>query len=151
MKSSFTLIPSHPTSSSPLPISLPLSLSSPCLTPHRWLLSISYLPLLLVDQGGENGSTYILLFSFFFSLKVWTKRQGLTSGRTFISSSLILLFNMMLLRVIFSPGRLMRRTHGNHWRNTLFTCCQEEKRGKNKQVSVGNLWAEPSFFLFFFL
>lgn len=42
--------------------------------------------------------------------------------RSFNSNSFIRLFNMIVFRVIFLPGRPIRRIQGNHCRNTVLIC-----------------------------
>ena len=42
------------------------------------------------------------------------------------SSSFILFWIMMVFRVIFSPGRPIRSTHGIHCRNTVRTCDDDD-------------------------
>lgn len=51
-----------------------------------------------------------------------TLARRLFDDLSFNSSSFILLFIRIVLRVIFLPGRLIPRIHGNHCRNTDLIC-----------------------------
>lgn len=62
--------------------------------------------------------------------------------RSFNSNSFILLLNIIVLRVIFLPGRCIRKIHGSHIRNTDRICTKTQRKfpikTETKQYDVLN-------------